>query len=340
LLLCLIYALERFCRTGWGCTLAALGLMVLSYPLLICLDRGNIEIVVVTLVASSILLMARGRHWLAALCLAPAISLKFYPAFLLVLMVRQRRYAAVLLALGLSVVITGLSLHGLSLSALDAWHYYHRNLVYHTRAGVLGNLMVEGAASPWNAFKIIVATAEHWGLIGPVELSFNGPFIQNAYFVYVILMAGMAAAVAVYTLVEREFLRTVIPLLLYLSINVPMGGDYRLLYGETAMIVLIALHTRRRFDLAAIALLAVTLVPKKEIILSYMGKTETEFADVTINAVINPVLILVVLALLLADGWAQFDPKWAWLRLQSLLRVLLPRGVRERKVATLPESVA
>jgi hypothetical protein len=326
LLLLLLAALESVCRTGWGCALAALALMGWSYPLLICFDRGNIEIVVVALVAGGVMLMSRGHFRLAALCLAPAISLKIYPAFLLVLMARQRRPGAAVLALAVAGVLTALSLHGLGMSPAEAWHSYHRNIVYMVRGSVLGNLALQNSASPWNAFKVVLGTLAHWSHAEPVDFSFHGPFITTSYSIYTGLMAALAAVLAVHAaVVEKEFLRAVLPLLVYLSICAPIGGDYRLLHVEIAMVVLICLRSRRRFDVALIVLFALILVPKKEIILSYLGKTESDFADVSINAVINPVLILTVLALLLADGWAGFDPKWTRMRLQSLVRMLLPR---------------
>ena len=59
------------------------------------------------------------------------------------------------------------------------------------------------------------------------------------------------------------------------------------------------------------SLMALTLVPKKEIFLTYLGQTDTTYNDVSIGVVLNPLLILAAIALLVHDGWRAACPGWA-----------------------------
>jgi hypothetical protein len=331
LFLLLVELLGPICRTEAGGVVAALALFAFSFPVLICFDRGNAEIVLALLVASAIFLMSRAHYGFAALCLVPAICIKMYPAFLLVLFVRQRKPGWAIVSMVAVGVVTALSLHGLSLSLSSAWESYQRNTINFTRTTILGNLMLENSASPWNAFKVIVASAGKWGLMEPVDFSFNGPFICAAYSVYVGGLGLLAMLLAIYAgVVEKEFARAAMVILLFLSFSVPTGGDYRLLHAEIALVTLITLKSKRAHDWIVLVMLALVMVPKKEIILSYLGKTESGFADVSLNVVLNPVLLLGALFLLVWDGWAHFDRRWSGMRLRMIGRAFMFAGANRR----------
>jgi hypothetical protein len=326
--------------------LYSLLLMGISYPVLYCFDRGNIEIVLVVLIAGAIFFVARTQYILAMLCLVPAIGLKLYPAFLLVLLFRQRKTTWVICALLASAFITFFSLYYLSLPVQRAWEFHSRNLAFFTHAYFYENLPLEGSCSPWNAFKIVLISAGNLGLINPVDFSFDGNFIRAAYAVYTGCMILLAAGLAIYgCFLEKQFLRCAMALLLYLSLSAPSGGDYRLLYAGVALILLILLKTKRSHDFFILILLALAMVPKKEIFLAYAGHTETGFADVSIQVLLNPLLIFTALLLLLYDGRTYFDPRWTWLRLHRLIRAILPRlpgkshsGIRSDEDAPFPSE--
>jgi hypothetical protein len=72
---------------------------LLSYPLIFLLDRGNIEGLLFLLLALFTYLYATRKYLLAVIALAMAISLKLYPAVLLVLLVSDRRFREAALCL-------------------------------------------------------------------------------------------------------------------------------------------------------------------------------------------------------------------------------------------------
>jgi hypothetical protein len=86
-----------------------------------------------------------------------------------------------------------------------------------------------------------------------------------------------------------------------------------------ALALLALLPQRRRGDWLALILIALAVVPKKEILLTFVGKTETQYADVPIQAVFNPIFIFTAMAILLYEARHPIDWRQTALRLRDLL---------------------
>jgi len=112
----------------------------------------------------------------------------------------------------------------------------------------------------------------------------------------------VVAVVAYTVLIEREFFRRVILVLLLNSMIVPSGGEYRLIYMNMALIILILLPRRRRHDLWATALLALVVIPKREIFLTALGMSDSGFYDIPLSILIDVPCMLTAMALLIKDG--------------------------------------
>jgi hypothetical protein len=88
-------------------------LVGLSYPVLMLLDRGNMEMFVFAYIAGFFYFTyVRESSWTASLCLAAAIAFKLYPATLLLLLLAERRFRplvlTVIIAGGLTAISVGL----------------------------------------------------------------------------------------------------------------------------------------------------------------------------------------------------------------------------------------
>jgi len=325
LFLLLVKALQPVITIPPQRVLYSLLFLCASYPVLMCFDRGNIEIIVAAMIAGAVFFISRSHYALGAICLVPPISLKLYPAFLLVLLLRQRKWASVVWALLVTVAITFLSLHWLSLPASTAWKFYTRNMGYYTDADIYENFTLESSPSPWNAYKIVLIAAGKLGLIHPVNFSFNGECITTSYIIYTMGMALLAIGVVIYAcFLEQQFARCAMAVFLYLTVNTPAGGDYRLLYAGMALVLLVCINTKRPNDLVILVLLALSMVPMKEVLLTFAGKTETVFADVSLEVLLSPIFVLAALFLLLYDGRNCRDPRWIRLRWLRQIRVILP----------------
>ena len=251
------------------------------------------------------------------LFLVPAISFKLYPALFLVLVFRQRKIKLTVYAIAACLILTLGSLAILRLPVDTAWRFLSHDMAFFNRTYVDENYSLEGSSTVWNTYKVTIISASQLGMISPVEFSFDGLFVTTSQMIYSIIM-GLLAVILVFQvcLWEKEFLRCAIILLLFVTTATPAGSDYRLLYANVALVLLVLLKTRRPHDFAILILLALTMVPKKEIVLAYAGVTDSDFKDVTIQVVVNPLFLLSALILILHDSVALHDPRWSALRLR------------------------
>ena len=292
-----------------------------AFPMLMCIDRGNVEILLAPLVALSLYFFSRCRYALGMLFLLSTISLKLYPILLLALLLRQRKLTVIAWCMALFFTITALSFKILALPLETLRDCYHRAISFYFDWYVYENHSLEASASLWNAYKLGLIMASNLGLISPIDFSFNSPFIIQSYTIYSMGMAFLALLLVIHVcFVEREFLRCAALLLLFISMSAPSGGDYRLLYAGIALVTLILVKTRRINDLSILILVALTMVPKKEFLLPFVGQTESQYPDVSIQVLLNPFCIFAAMGLLLYDGLKELNLKWSCLRLSRLRR--------------------
>ena len=293
--------------------------LALCYPLLFCLDRGNLEIVMAPLIGWALYFYSRHRDLAGTACLFPAICLKIYPALLLILLLRRRK-AGLACACGLAALaVTVVSAACFPVPASEIWSAYQQNLHFFRDYYVLDNSTIEGSASPWNTYKLVLVGLHQFGLIPIINFSFDGGFIGASYVIYSAAMALFALTCVGYAcLHERNPPRGILILLLFLSIAAPNGADYRLIYASMGLALLTVLPQRRTGDWAALILIALAVIPKKEIILNFVGITETTYPDVPIQALLNPLFILTTMAILIYHS-PPFDRQQAARRLRDLL---------------------
>jgi hypothetical protein len=306
--------------------LAVLGLTFGSYAVTLCLDRGNIELSMALLVGGALMLCHRQRFGLAATLIGVTICLKLYTALLLVVFLRRHHLRHIVLPLVAFAVISYASLLTFYYPVAHSYALWQDNFRLYNQFYILFNFGLGGSSSPWNLCKIALLALDHWNWLH-LHLDYNRDprafaaaiYIRSAYYKSV-LMVGLIGVVALVTFVEREFFRRLLLLLLLTPFASQSGADYRLLYFDIALVLLILLPGVRRHDFRVTALLALLLVPKKEFFLAFLGPTDTTFNDVSIGVLINPILALLAIALLMADAWVRRVPGWGMLRFRGLLR--------------------
>jgi hypothetical protein len=197
------------------------------------------------------------------------------------------------------------------------WHSYRENAGFFRDYYFLENPLLSGSASPWNAYKIILISLRETGLLPSINFGFDGSFIKASYQVYMAAFALFSLLCVGYaTFLERHFARSAIMLLLLITISLPSGPDYRLVFVSMALILTVLLR-RRPGDRTVLLLLALAVIPKKEILLTYTGRSDA--GDVPIQALINPIFILGAMAILLVEARHPVDWRKTALRLRDLL---------------------
>ena len=309
--------------------LASLVLALGSYALIFGMDRGNTEPALALFVGGALLYCRRARFGIAALLLSVPILMKLYPILMLALFLRRGHWRYLIVPTAAFFLVSWLALLTFSEPPATSLALWQRNMTQYNSIYMIAGGGFSGCASPWNALKAALLTADHLRLLDlhaavlPNGQRWVPAFIPLAQGYNEAMLALTLAVVLFATFVEREFFRRALLFLLVISICAQAGADYKLIWVHLALVVAILLPARRRLDFAAVVLLALVLVPKKEILFPYLGPTDSGHNDVSLGVLVDPVLILAAIALAVIDGWRERRPAWSLQRCIGLSRQVL-----------------
>lgn len=291
------------------------------YPVLFCWNRGNIEYVLVLLVVGCIWLYSQRRFGLSMACLIPAICFKLYPAVLLALFFRKKLHRYIYLALFSVAVLTWISLisYEAPVSAqIGEWQAQANSCkdVY-----IIHNAGIGWSCTPWNTLRFFV---DAFYSTPDKNRIWQMPFerIRELLPLYSYATAFLAILVASFALfVEREYYRKVLVLVLFMVMASPSGADYKLMHIGVALAAFCLMKGQRRNDLLIVFLLAFTLIPKREILLPYIGPTDSGYADVSIAILLNPICMMAALIFAVWDGFTEFSSAWTIARIKNTFQL-------------------
>ena len=294
----------------------------LCYPIVYGLDRGNLEILMTVFIGLMLLLFQRGQIGWGVFCLLLPISCKLYPAILLALLVRRRTIFWIPVAAVACVAITIGSFALLPGPLTANWHDWQANVQAVKDFYTVSPASMALTSTPWNIIKLVevISAMLFHPSLGHTELIH---IIKSTAQVYeVVVLAALAGLVAYTIFVEREFFRRAILLLLGLVLCGVTGADYHMAYAGVALVVLILLPTERRGDLIATTLLAFVCIPKREVLLPFLGITDVDVLDFgNIGVFLNPLCMIAAIFILLWSGWFASPPGWGQKRLAGLLNM-------------------
>jgi hypothetical protein len=273
-------------------------LVALSYPVLFALDRTNLEILLFVFIAGFFyFLYVRESVWLAALFLAAAIAFKLYPATLLVLLLAERRFKtlalAIVLALGLTAIGTA-AMAGLGhMSLAAAWQMNSSGKAVYQQTMVIGGGGIQHGHSLWGALDLpsFLRGQEpgHWRIM-LYEVAAGLIFLLLA--VHVIFR-------------ETERWKRVL-LLMVPAVLLPfVSADYTLIQLYFPLVFFLNARRASRWDVAYDALFGVLLIPADYHYLALAGD------GVSISVIVYPVAMVALMVL------AIFDPQSATKRAHS-----------------------
>jgi hypothetical protein len=265
-------------RDGLRRALTAVVLTFMTYPVLIALDRGNIETALLLLLLAFLALYARGRPMAAAVPLAMAAAMKLTPLILVLLFVVRRQWRATALTVALTVLLTlaGLlfipgNLADNADAALEAIRGFTSAAEDDPTAGVRYNTSVTG---------LFEVASREWSWAEGVR------FLATPLSALLLVVSCAVALLPRLELWERVTLLVVAMILVP-----PVSYDYRLIH--LLLPVLLMLRARTPVPVAAVVLLALVLVPKTVPLL---------FDNVGASTIVNPLLLLAVAGIVVAGA--------------------------------------
>ena len=283
---------EYLKRAGFTGTALGKNLLIFScfsYPLLFCLDRGNLEIYVFLAMAAAVFLLERGKSLAGAAFLALAIAVKGYPAVFLLLFLKRKDWRAALLACGLAgaLVLAPLLLYKGGFAANLTGLRHNMDFFFHRYA--LDNYDYTHNSSLFNLERIGSYILYGWQ---------DRSFMLRMFNLAALLLGGGAA----YYIWRKENLlwKQVALLVCATVLLTPASNDYKLIALFLPLWLFINESARSRFDGAYAVILALLLVPKE-----YPINLSSPMNEVALSTLLNPLLMLLLCALIITEGLAQ-----------------------------------
>ena len=304
-------------------------LTFLSYPILITIDRGNFESLVFIFLLSFMYFFTKERYFTSALFLSFAISMKLYPAILLVLFIPEKRVRELLICVVSTVAITLASLlcfrggllpnlafllHGSNIGANPLFSQFTS----------LSSNMVQRGVSLFTFIKILSYSV---GLFQGVKSS----LFLTCYLIF----AGALGILIVLSVVfiEKEIWKRVALLIFAMLLLPHISADYKLLHLFIPIYLLINSKHLSRFDILYLVAFALLLIPKDYYYFPNMVSDAApgHVHDVSISTFLNILIMVIITLAILINGLIQ--------RIQNLQGMpksspsILETGSRNRGVA-------
>lgn len=268
------------------------GAVLVSYPFIFAFDRGNPEFVVVGLLALFAAFILQDRWRLAAVPLAIAIAMKGIPAIFLVILLRERRFLAMMICILLAVAVTAVATAFFS-GGFDAGHWVamwlrlienQQAFVRHYGFGIEGAIF---GSSLFGFMKYVLLAIPSLDFAGDLQI------VGWIYWIVVLLIAGMVCMV-VLSQQHPGASGNDLLLLTLLTILLPhSSGDYKLL---ALFIPLVIQIFRREISARMVMLYAIVIVPKSFFPLH-------GYQEIMISVLLNPLLMTALLCLVLRRAW-------------------------------------
>jgi len=261
-----------------------------SYPLLFCLDRGNLEIYVFLAVAGAVYMLGKGRSMVSALLLAIAIALKGYPGGFLLLFAKRREWRALIFccALSVSLVAVPLMLYPGGFAANLSGMRFGMQFFFHTYA--LENDAYAHTASLFNLMRIVICSLYGWQ--------------DRTLLLEIFNMAGLLCGVGIacYVWFREELQWKQAALLVCATILfTPVSNDYKLLALFLPLWLFINYGAEEnRFAGLYAVLFGLLLIPKE-----YPLFTSGVAGTVALSVVANPLLLLLLCSCIISESFAK-----------------------------------
>ena len=287
------------CKPAWVAVFT-----VCSFPLLLALDRGNVEMLLFIVCGLFIYCYQKGYLKTAGLWLALAINMKLYPAVFLVLFAADKKYRELLLTLCLTA-----GFFALGYWLTGAGNKLGHNLAFFAMFYQQRPFGLQFSHSLMNIVRVPAFMSLDGG--GPDTW---GPFTQFSAEIslpYMLFVLALFAVICLYVVFLNPPRWKAVLLLTLAEIGFPfVSGDYTLVHLALPALLLLAAPGRQMRQTGVCVLLALLFIP-----MNFWSHTYymTHYAMVlNAGSLVRPLLIVVLLAVLMQD--------FTWHRLKTGVR--------------------
>lgn len=286
----------------------------LTYPFLMAIDNGNMEMYVFAFLAFFVLSYKNKMEASAMFFIALAIALKGYPAFFLLLYLKDKKYAKAMFILLMVLAITLISASQLPGGIIGSTGGILNNYIHMGDFTNSIRVVLSNSVSIYSMLKLLIygifwllpyyfpiakvaAPCNDLGFDYKIIFGNNAQIALNSLnIIYPILVVMLSTLIIFYLFNSKREEWKKYFLLAAAIITFPQYAfAYKLLHLFIPMYMFINIKERRPHDLIYTVFFAVLLIPKEFLIV---------IADVSIATIIDPMIILSMSALIILETWS------------------------------------
>ena len=268
-------------------------LLLLTYPVIFSVDRGNLDLWIACLCMIYIASFYTKNKMMGIISLSIAIALKGYPMAFLVLKITERKYREAFICIAIATALTLSSLAAMEGGFVRNLDGFRNNLVLFRTAYVIGPKSLFGSSDPYNAIRILYLTfIDHNVAHVPI---WSTP-LHHAYMAFNILFASVCTYFVL--AVRSRTWRRIMSVCLLTILFPDVANDYKLCLLIPGILTLIFdQKAKTRKESISIVLLGLLMIPKSYIYIY----------DRPISMLINPSLLVLLSIFVLSDikAWRQ-----------------------------------
>jgi hypothetical protein len=257
-------------------------LIAFSYPLLISLQRANLELLVFLFIFLFFFFYQRNRL-ISSLFLSCAIALKPFPVVFITLLFWDKRYLDILITTITTTLLTLLSLLILPGGVVMNISNLLRNLSLYTQVYSIGNEGLFFGNSLWGAMKYLV------GLFNPLMQVSFASLLKPYFFIAIGMFVILICLITKYKL---DFNAKVLLLICAMDLLPYVSGDYKLMYFYIPLVMFINNNKPQKMDWLYALLLGLLFIPKNYINLFMVP-------EANISILLNPLIMIILCVLVI-----------------------------------------
>jgi len=275
---------------------------LLPYPVLFALDRSNFEIILFIFLYGFAVLYPRRPRW-SLVFLGAAIAMKVVPAVFALILLADRRYRQLVLTAAGVLVVT-----------LAGYALYPGGLIENIRIHAINLLLISRFYSDSSMGLYfghsLMAALKYLALTFDPSLSLEA-FVGRISLPYNLVSLALLAGVGAYVVwIEKVYWKRIALLVCLMNLLPAVSGDYKLLHLLVPLYLFVNHGPAQRSDRLYVGLFGLLLIPK--------AYTHLEvFPQANSGVLLNPLLMLVLIAAIVGEGLVAFDWRAAWAQMRS-----------------------
>ena len=272
--------------------------VLLSYPVLFALDRGNLEVWIASICVFYVAALGTRHEWLGYALLSLAIAVKGYPVAFLALALARRSYRGAVLCGLAAVALNVIALACMKGGIVHNFQGWLTNLGAFQQLYVLGPRSLFATSDPYDGVRSLVwIVPDAWKYLVPAGDIVPGVQAWSATILrpYSVLSLAFALCGAFFVLfVPARHWQRVMAVCLIVLLFPNVANDYKLCMLLPGVLALVLEQERNRRGWIALMLVCLLMIPKSYYF--FAG------GHIGVTNLINPVLLIALAAVVIVDG--------------------------------------